>query len=526
MSSRYGKIKYAGASPQKAWLFISKRTPTGQVKEVHTLNPTEMRNEMAEGHSSAKKRQAEEAEEREQQKLQCLELPTQDGSYEHDMVEAEDILVGNVMQRNEGFRLQLNMMADAYMAWDASLGEKGLDAPAAVPSYAGETKGFTIQVVDIFRCIEEALASRKGLSDDAENPCATWWTNMVNEMTAQMCFVLVIADMVCSGEMAKYPLAVVEALLDAFGSGIGGGYDIGCRFKTTLAKSDLGNRAQELNYTALVNLFHGHAHNRLCQLSYLGTYVDGMGLEDLEGCECFFSKSNALAATTRHANIFHRQQSIVEFLKHMNSMETSQNLSQFLVQNYRQALNIIHREHILQQRMEQENIKDTNIFKQWLEEERAYLTGLCKEPVEETIAMDYYQSLVDLIAAEVKVKNILETFHFENTQENMASTSQVAPDDTEAAKAPGQHKHKLTPATQLRRAEAKRKSCLDHTHALEEILGLKEPWTSSSPDYQRAVALHSKRCYQECLNQLESLVVSRLFELTKINMSQTGNITV
>jgi hypothetical protein len=126
---------------------------------------------------------------------------------------------------------------------------------------------------------------------------------------------------------AKYPLAIVETLLDAFGSNIGGGYDIGCKFGITLARSELGPRAQELHYQALVGSFHGHAHNRLCQLTNLATYVPGMGVEDLEGCERFFSKSNALASSLRYASIFHRQQKIVEYIKHNDSFEVFQNLS-------------------------------------------------------------------------------------------------------------------------------------------------------------------------------------------------------
>lgn len=128
---------------------------------------------------------------------------------------------------------------------------------------------------------------------------------------------------------AKYPIAVVEALLDAFGPKIGGGYDIGCKFKTVLANSALGKRAKALEYTALVGAFHGHAHKRLCQLSHLATYVKGLGLEDLEGCERFFSKSNALAAMTRHASLFHHRQKIAEYLEYTDTMETSQNLSTF-----------------------------------------------------------------------------------------------------------------------------------------------------------------------------------------------------
>jgi hypothetical protein len=126
---------------------------------------------------------------------------------------------------------------------------------------------------------------------------------------------------------SKYPLAVVEALLEAFGIDIGGGYDIGCKFGITLSRSPLGRRAKNLNYRALVGSFHGHTHNRLCQLRFLATYVKGMGLEDLEGGEQYFSKSNALAASIRHAGVFHRKQKIVEYAKHMDQNETYQNLS-------------------------------------------------------------------------------------------------------------------------------------------------------------------------------------------------------
>lgn len=124
-------------------------------------------------------------------------------------------------------------------------------------------------------------------------------------------------------------MAVVEALINAFGTGIGGGYDIGCKFGTTLATSELGEKARKNCYRALVGSFHGHTHNRLCQLLALATYVDSMGLEDLEGCECFFSKSNALTPSIRHASVFHRKQKIVEYIQHVDAFETSQALSKF-----------------------------------------------------------------------------------------------------------------------------------------------------------------------------------------------------
>ena len=133
------------------------------------------------------------------------------------------------------------------------------------------------------------------------------------------------------GNSAKYPLACISKLLDAFGPDLGGGFDIGCRFKQTLAKSPLGSHARELNYTSLIGSFHGHAHRRLCQLLYLAIYTKGMGLEDLEGCECCFSKSNALATSLRYASIFHRKQAISTYFKHNDSMEVYQNLSVFVI---------------------------------------------------------------------------------------------------------------------------------------------------------------------------------------------------
>lgn len=210
------------------------------------------------------------------------------------------------------------------------------------------------------RWAKDALEQLLQVDEDGEEtPCEAHWQNMINEVAARMwgifdetgvflalCrhgFVLVIADMVRSGELyvffgdilraavlmyssrAKYPLAIVEALLDAFGPNIGGGYDIGCKFGMTLARSELGPRARELHYQALVGSFHGHAHNRLCQLRNLATYVPGMGVEDLECCKRFFS--NALASSLWYTSIFHRQQKIVKYIKHNDSFEVFQNLS-------------------------------------------------------------------------------------------------------------------------------------------------------------------------------------------------------
>lgn len=153
--------------------------------------------------------------------------------------------------------------------------------------------------------------------------------------------VLVMCDMIRSGELyvsyclfppfvnlpcrMKYPLAIVRRLLDDFGADIGLGYDIMCAFFKTLKKSRLGDRVVKLGLRGVVPAFHGHAHNRKCQVDWHPLYVPGVGLEDFEESERTFSRSNELAPTTRLSTEFHRRQSIMEHFdfhdddKHANS---------------------------------------------------------------------------------------------------------------------------------------------------------------------------------------------------------------
>lgn len=119
---------------------------------------------------------------------------------------------------------------------------------------------------------------------------------------------------------------MVSKLLNVFGTNLGGGYDIGCQFKTTLDKSSLGPLTCSKHHTCLVGAFHGHAHRRLCQLFSLTTYTKGLGLEDLEMCEWTFSKSNSLASALCYTSIFHRQQAIDSFFEHNNDLEVYANL--------------------------------------------------------------------------------------------------------------------------------------------------------------------------------------------------------
>jgi len=69
----------------------------------------------------------------------------------------------------------------------------------------------------------------------------------------------------------------------------------------------------------------------------------------------------------------------------------------FLLNNYKKALEILDSgPQALTQAMSDLGIHDESVFEVWLEEERAYLQGLQREPEEETLQMEYWQKLVDL----------------------------------------------------------------------------------------------------------------------------------
>ncbi|KAJ6470477.1 hypothetical protein C8R45DRAFT_1055093 [Mycena sanguinolenta] len=385
--------------------------------------------------------------------------------------------------------------------------------------------GYYISRDRVDRWAKTCLADRLPMQPESpgeENPCADRWKNMINDVTCKMwgifdetgiflalCrhgFVLVIADMIRSGELAKYPLAVVEQLLDAFGMKLGAGYDVGCHFEATVANSELGEKAKEKKMKCLVGSFHGHAHNRLCQLSFLATYVAGIGLEDLEGCERFFSRSNGLAKSCRYASRFHRQQEITTYAKHVDSFETYANLSKFLCMNYRQVLSILKTESTLRAWMREEGVDGVERFGEWLKEEKVYLEGLktAAKMDAETLEMEYVQKLVNLSVSEAKYQMVA------------AEARRARGDD--GTYTPGVRKEELA----RRHAQEKMEKDLERVQELERVLDVEQRWTVTSPKWTATMVEIKKRKYHMALDALELLIVERIFELTKMNQLQTG----
>lgn len=75
---------------------------------------------------------------------------------------------------------------------------------------------------------------------------------------------------------------------------------------------------------------------------------------------------------------------------------------------------------------------------------------------------------------------------------------------------------------------ARRHALENHTKDLKIVqeleikLGVHRRWDSTSHEWQETGQLVAMRKYQRALDVVEGLIVARMFELTKMNRSQTG----
>ncbi|KAG2111364.1 hypothetical protein DEU56DRAFT_936170 [Suillus clintonianus] len=356
-----------------------------------------------------------------------------------------------------------------------------------------------------------------------ENLCEARWKNMDDTKTKKAWGIYDETGIFCGRvpprilspccrygtERGAYPLAIVSKLLDVFGSNLGGGYDIGCQFKTTLDNSSLGPLARSMHHTCLVGAFHGHAHRRLCQLYSLTTYIKGLGLEDLETCEQTFSKSNSLASALRYASVFHRQQAIDTYFEHNDDFEVYANLSDFLYNNYKQALDILSDgDATLPNLMRDLKVTDVAVFEGWLAEEKVYLQSLTREPEVETLQMEYWQKLVNLTASEEILRASMTSFQGSSHLEAVPYDAHV--------------KNTRNAETAQRHALEDHERYLKLVQALECKLEVEKRWTPHDGEWQRVGRLVANRKYQRALDRLEGLIVARIFELTRMNRAGTG----
>ncbi|KAG6379623.1 hypothetical protein JVT61DRAFT_10136 [Boletus reticuloceps] len=302
-------------------------------------------------------------------------------------------------------------------------------------------------------------------------------------------FMECVIEMKRSGELAKYSLSAVNQILEFCGQDQAIGHDIGCVSKGTVASSSLGQKAKESNLSIVVNAFHGFAHNRACQLENHPLYLQGFGNEDLETCERIFASSNSTASVIRHASYCHWKQ----FLDlHFDQWDCDKylELSKFLLNNYCQALNIIDK-----YSAELATFKSTTgftdaDFEKWHEEEKKYMCNCANESREVSLAVEYVELLQKLQFAEA-------TYGSQTTAPFLTYT-------------PAQY----TPTSGL------------NTTARMCTSAITAEYASALRRYRlqmNAVEHFEKhRTFIRVVDELEGLVVQRLFELSKANLASTG----
>ena len=194
----------------------------------------------------------------------------------------------------------------------------------------------------------------------------------------------------------------------------------------------------------------------------------------------------------------------------------------FLLNNYMQALNILAGEAALVQAMQDLHIADRCVFESWLSEEQEYLKGLIAEPIVETLEMEYYQALVKLSVVEYVDLFMSLSRLLTLSREKVDAIRQIWINTTPEVMSQNQRDTTQVRETERRHALEDRDKILVTVQDLEKKLGIKDRWRPGSVKWSTAADLVGKRTYQRCLDNLEGLIVARMFELTKMNQSQTG----
>ncbi|KAF9258298.1 hypothetical protein L218DRAFT_742087 [Marasmius fiardii PR-910] len=274
--------------------------------------------------------------------------------------------------------------------------------------------------------------------------------------------------MVRSGELMKYPLAVVDDLCDKYGQDLCLGYDIMCAFYKTMKCSEkLGKKIMEKRLIGVVPAFHGHAHNCPCQTSWHPQYTPGVGTEDFETCERTFSLSNHVASTTCLATPFHWRQAILEHFD-FNDEDKHALSDNFIFQNYRDALRRLEDDEPVFEEACCRFGLSTAACEDFLNMERTYFATSIEKPEEILQSLDYVETLHRFWDAEKK------------SHEAHAKYLKLP-----------EIQHSLTDK-QIKQIKARNRTTNEHVKGIEEELctledeiGIPECWTPVCEEYRR-----------------------------------------
>ncbi|CAE6464894.1 unnamed protein product [Rhizoctonia solani] len=320
-------------------------------------------------------------------------------------------------------------------------------------------------------------------------------------------FILTICDMIQSGEQAKYPLAIIDKLMSVYGPDIMMGYNIGCTFKGTAEWSPLlGQRVKEMGFDMCLGSFHGPAHNRLCQLRNHPHNREGNGLSPLENAEQIFSSSNRIASLVRLASKYHRQQCIH---MHFNAWDEDQhqNLGYLLHTKYIRALEEYKTAESTMAKL-RPGILATKL-EEYIEQEKAYLESL-KAPLESELFTIEYLGLLEKLEAKRAEYDHCQNASFIATDGPL--TGNLRQSALKTAKIETRRRNTLEQLLTVQDAVAK----------LEEKHNITHRWTRTSKEWIEAQKTRKDQQYHAAIDELERLVIQRLFELSRAGLANTG----
>ncbi|KAK7690568.1 hypothetical protein QCA50_005666 [Cerrena zonata] len=352
--------------------------------------------------------------------------------------------------------------------------------------------------------VDQCVKNWKAAASDEKK--RTWAIFDETGIYASACrhgLILWICDMVRSGELAKYPLSILAKALEVLPPQSASGMDINCGFEITAGRSSL---AEDIKSKAHKFVVKNHP-----------TVVSGVGIEDFENMERIFSASNALASITRYASPYRRQLIIDTYFRQWDE-DKYENLGSFIFNNYKQALSTLHRDvPALESAMEKFRLSDADLDR--LEREEAeFLSQLGKEPEHNSLQVEYVELLQALQAAlteKTKAESSYygqlgdATFIAETAESIQAGYSQLASATNQKEK--------------RRRLARERYDTAQHDVIQIEVqLGVDRRWEPTDPEYRETLKYIRDRKYHRALDKVHQLVVQRLFELQRMNISGLG----
>ena len=293
-------------------------------------------------------------------------------------------------------------------------------------------------------------------------------------------------------------------------------YDIGCSFEETIRQSSLGPAWPESCSRSCPNAFHGYSHSYDCQTKNHPSVIEGAGLEDGETLERIFSASNALASVTRTASKYRRRMLVDAYFQHWDE-EKYANISLMLYNNYVQALGILEVDMAaLDEAMTSFGVTMEDVA-HWGTEEQDYFQTLGQEKPWDTFAVVYVEKLQEYRAVRAGSTALATNFLNSVPADYAFLLPETGPINY------------YQDASRTQRAETKRRYLEERERvlaaelaAIETKMGVGARWQSTDAEYIATLKYIDERKYHRALDNLQRLVVQRLFELQKMNLSQTG----